>query len=68
MLHKGTQELALSGEMDWDGFDDLDYFVRASYGWFVADGFEFWSDGVRFRPAGQSPVFVRPLQRVQLLP
>ena len=45
MLHKGTQELSLSGEMDWDGFDDLDYFVRASYGWFVADGFEFGLTG-----------------------
>ncbi|MGK0187365.1 MAG: hypothetical protein ACI9R3_003152 [Verrucomicrobiales bacterium] len=45
MLGKGTQELTLSGQFDWDGFEDLDYNFRLGYGWFVVDGWEFGLTG-----------------------
>ena len=45
LLGKGTQEFTISGEFDWDGFDDFDYNFRLGYGWFIADGWEFGVTG-----------------------
>ena len=45
MLHKGTQELSVAGKVDWEDFSDIEYSVRLSYGWFIADGWEFGLTG-----------------------
>lgn len=44
MLGQGTKELALSGTIEFIDFDEVDFNVDASYGYFVRDG---WELGVR---------------------
>lgn len=44
MLDQGTKELALSGTVEFPDFDELDFNIDASYGYFVRDG---WELGVR---------------------
>ena len=40
MLDKGTQELALSGTIEMPEFEEVDYDIDVSYGYFVKDGWE----------------------------
>lgn len=44
MLGQGTKELALSGTIEFIDFDEVDFNVDASYGYFIRDG---WELGVR---------------------
>ncbi len=45
MLQAGTQELSIGGRIDWEDFEDIEYTLQASYGWFIADGWEFGLTG-----------------------
>lgn len=44
LLDQGTKELALSGTVEFPDFDEVDFNVDASYGYFLRDG---WELGVR---------------------
>ena len=44
MLDQGTKELALSGTLEFQDIDELDFNIDASYGYFIRDG---WELGVR---------------------
>lgn len=44
MLGQGTKELALSGTVEFPDFDEVDFNIDASYGYFICDG---WELGVR---------------------
>ncbi len=44
MLDQGTRELALSGTLEFPDFDEVDFNIDASYGYFLRDG---WELGVR---------------------
>jgi hypothetical protein len=44
LLDKGTRELALSGTIEIPEFEEVDYDIDVSFGYFVADG---WELGVR---------------------
>lgn len=40
LLSKGTKELALSGTVEFPEFEEIDFDIDASYGYFIADGWE----------------------------
>ena len=40
LLERGTQELSISGRLDLPDFDELDYDLDGSYGYFFRDGWE----------------------------
>ncbi len=40
MLDQGTQELSVAGNLELPDFDELDYDVDGSYGYFIRDGWE----------------------------
>ncbi|MDO9521163.1 MAG: hypothetical protein Q7L19_13205 [Pseudohongiella sp.] len=44
MLNQGTKELALSGTVEFQKIDEIDFDIDAAYGYFVRDG---WEIGVR---------------------
>ena len=44
MLSQGTKELALSGTVEIPEFEEIDFDIDASYGFFIRDG---WEIGVR---------------------
>ncbi|MBT8148060.1 MAG: hypothetical protein KJN90_14475 [Gammaproteobacteria bacterium] len=44
LLSQGTKELALSGTIEFPEFEEVDFDIDASYGYFVRDG---WELGVR---------------------
>ncbi len=44
LLTKGTKELALSGTIEIPEFEEIDFDIDASYGYFVKDG---WEIGIR---------------------
>lgn len=44
MLTKGTKELALAGTIEIPEFEEIDFDIDASYGFFIKDG---WEIGVR---------------------
>lgn len=44
LLSKGTKELALSGTIEIPEFEEIDFDIDASYGYFVKDG---WEIGLR---------------------
>lgn len=44
MLSQGTKELALSGTIEMPEFEEIDFDIDASYGFFIKDG---WEIGVR---------------------
>ncbi len=45
LLQKGTKEFSIGGVIDWEDFEDLEYNLQVSYGWFIADGWEFGLTG-----------------------
>ena len=44
MLAKGTKELALAGTIEIPEFEEIDFDIDASYGYFIKDG---WEIGIR---------------------
>ena len=40
MLDQGTQELGLSGVLDWHKIDKIDFDLDLTYGYFIRDGWE----------------------------
>lgn len=40
MLDQGTKELGLSGMLEWPDFDEIDFDIDVTYGYFVRDGWE----------------------------
>jgi len=40
LLSQGTQEVSVAGRLEFPGFDELDYDLDFSYGYFVRDGWE----------------------------
>lgn len=44
MLDQGTRELSVAGRVEFPDFDEVDYDLNASYGYFFRDG---WETGVR---------------------
>lgn len=40
MLSEGTRELSLSGNLEFPEFEEIDFDINASYGYFISDGWE----------------------------
>lgn len=40
MLNEGTQEISVAGRLEFPGFEDLNYDIDLSYGYFLKDGWE----------------------------
>src|SRR5690606_1642548 len=40
MLDQGTKELGLSGTIEWPEFEEVDFDIDATYGYFFRDGWE----------------------------
>lgn len=44
MLNMGTQEVSLSGNLEFPDFDRLDYDIDLSYGYFIRDGWQIGAE------------------------
>lgn len=53
MLDKGTKEITVSGRLEFPDFDQLDYDLEGSYGYFLRDG---WEIGAQVGAADSSGV------------